>query len=64
LKEQLEVLKEEKLKLSMKHTILEHMVKISIIIDLNNEFTNTRYYEQLLITKARYKTQIFELKKE
>jgi len=43
-----EILKKEKLSLSIKNTIRRHIVKVGFIVGPNLEYANERFYEQCL----------------
>ena len=53
-KNQLRLLKEEEINLKVKYMIPEYTTKVGIILSLNVEQANLRYYKKLLIEKADY----------
>ena len=58
------IIKEKKLKVSIKKTIAHHTAKISLLDRLNVKFSNTEWHKQELANKCRYKNKIFKIKKE
>ena len=52
---QLSILKDEELRLSIKIIIPEHIVKIGTIVRLNLEFANLYWYEGYIAIKADYR---------
>ena len=60
---QVELLQKEKLSLSIKNIIPEHIVKIGVIVGLTLEFANAWQCKEFLLSKAQYKDKIFEIRK-
>ena len=58
------LLKEEEINLKIKHTIPEYTTKVEILLSPNVEWANPRYYKKLLMDKAEYTEQIFEINKD
>ena len=54
IKNQLSLLKKEEINLKIKHTILEYITKVGILLSPNVEQANLRYCKKLLIEKVDY----------
>ena len=54
IKNQLSLLKEKEINLKIKHTIPEYTTKVEILLSLNVEWANLKYYKKLLMGKAKY----------
>ena len=48
----------------MKYTINKHTDRVGIIIGLNLEQADFRFYKQLLMKKASYNEKVFEIEKK
>ena len=64
IKPNITLLKKERLSLHAKTTIIEHTVKIGILLGLNLQFASKINYENDIYTKLKYDQQIVKVKKD
>ena len=64
IKPNITLLKEERLSLQVKTTIIEYTVKIGIVLEPNLQFASKINYENDIYTKLKYDQRIVEIKRD
>ena len=60
----MELLKKEKISLSIKKTISEHTIRVGVLISLNLKHYSESYYNNFITNNLEFNKKVFKIKQE